>query len=275
MKVFRVKLVVCTLASLLIYMWSSACMAFPLSTVDWKRLGDSAKQAMQIAKQVQIEVQSNMYIIKQIQNGGYAAAAGELFGKIARGDYDRYGQIFADSKQVLKDGAEATKKKKEEDAKIQEKNQETAAKAAEEIAKSNEEAQKQADAAQKVNNEKAKKSKWSQAYNWVKKYGRSTSDTAFGTVDAIKKGGSITEIGKNIYDTASKSGKEIYDGMKEEHDQKKAEDQKQAEETAERLKNFGEKASKDLNKQLEEQRQKEEKAKMEALLQQLQQQNKK
>ena len=126
MKVFRVKLVVCTLASLLIYMWSSACMAFPLPTADWKRLGDSAKQAMQIAKQVQIEVQSNMYIIKQIQNGGYAAAAGELFGKIARGDYDRYGQMFADSKQVLKDGAEATKKKKEEDAKIQEKNQETA-----------------------------------------------------------------------------------------------------------------------------------------------------
>ena len=124
MKVFRVKLVVCTLASLLIYMWPSACMAFPLPTADWKRLGDSAKQAMQIAKQVQIEVQSNMYIIKQIQNGGYAAAAGELFGKIARGDYDRYGQMFADSKQVLKDGAEATKKKKEEDAKIQEKNQE-------------------------------------------------------------------------------------------------------------------------------------------------------
>ena len=41
---------------------------------------------------------------------------------------------------------------------------------------------------------------------------------------------------------------------------------------AERLKNFGEKASKDFNKQLEEQRQKEEKAKWEALLQQ---QNKK
>ena len=112
MKVFRVNIVVCTLASLLIYMWSSVCMAYPLPTVDWKRLGDSAKQASQIAKQVQIEVQSNLNIIRQIQNGGYAAAAGELFGKIERGDYDRYGKMYADSKQVLEDGVAATKKKK-------------------------------------------------------------------------------------------------------------------------------------------------------------------
>ena len=276
MKVFRINWVVCTLASLLIYMYSSVCVALtPLSTFDRSRVGASLKHGAEIAKQVQIEIKSNLNIIKQIQNGGYAAAAGELFGKVENGDYDRYGKMFADSKQVLKDGADATKKKKEEDAKVQEKNQETAAKAAKEIAKDNKEAQKQADAVQKVNNEKAKKSKWSQAYNWVKKYGRSTADTAFGTADAIENGGSLKTIGKNIFDVANKSGKEVYEGMKEEHDQKKAEEQKQAEELAKNLKNFGEKASKDLNKQLEEQHQKEEKAKSDALLQQLQQQNKK
>ncbi len=229
MKVFRVNIVVCTLASLLIYMWSSVCMAYPLPTVDWKRLGDSAKQASQIAKQVQIEVQSNLNIIRQIQNGGYAAAAGELFGKIERGDYDRYGKMYADSKQVLEDGADATKKKKEEEAKVKEKNQETAAKTAEETAKDNAEAQKQADAAQKANNEKAKKSKWSQAYSWVKKYGRSTSDAAFGVADAIKSGGSITTVGKNLYDSAGKSGMKVYQGMKDDHDQQKAEEEKRAE----------------------------------------------
>lgn len=276
MKVFRINWVVCTLASLLICMYSSVCVALtPLSTRDWSRLRDSAKQGAEIAKQAQTEIKSNLNIIKQIQNGGYAAAAGELFGKVENGDYDRYGKMFADSKQVLKDGADATKKKKEEDAKIQEKNQETAAKAAEEIAKDNKEAQKQADAVQKVNNEKAKKSKWSQAYNWVKKYGRSTADTAFGTADAIENGGSLKTIGKNIFDVANKSGKEVYEGMKEEHDQKKAEKQKQAEELAKNLKEVGEKTAKDLNKQLEEQHQKEEKAKSDALLQQLQQQNKK
>ena len=270
MKVFRINLVVCTLASLLICMYSSVCVAYPISTRDWSRLRDSAKQAAEIAKQAYTEVKSNLNIVKQIQNGGYAAAAGELFGKVENGDYDRYGKMFADSKQVLKDGADATKKKKEEDAKIQEKNQETA-----EIAKDNKEAQKQADAVQKVNNEKAKKSKWSQAYNWVKKYGRSTADTAFGTADAIENGGSLKTIGKNIFDVANKSGKEVYEGMKEEHDQKKAEEQKQAEELAKNLKEVGEKTAKDLNKQLEEQHQKEEKAKSDALLQQLQQQNKK
>lgn len=268
MKVFRINWVVCTLASLLIYMYSSVCVAYPLSTRDWSRLRDSAKQGAEIANQVKTEVDSNLRLIKIVQHGGYGAAAGELFGKIENGDYDRYGKMFADSKQVLKDGADATKKKKEEDAKVQEKNQETAAKAAEEIAKDNKEAQKQADAVQKVNNEKAKKSKWSQAYNWVKKYGRSTAD-------AIKQGGSIKTIGKNIFDVANKSGKEVYEGMKKEHDQKKAEEQKQAEELAKNLKEVGEKAAKDLNKQLEEQHQKEEKAKSDALLQQLQQQNKK
>lgn len=275
MKVFRMNLIVCTLASLLIYMWSSVCQAYPLPTVDWKRLGDSAKQASQIAKQVQIEIQSNMNIIKQIQNGGYAAAAGELFGKIENGDYDRYGKMFADSKQVLKDGADATKKKKEEDAKIKQENQEKAAETAEKTAKDIEEAKEKADAAQKANNEKAKKSKWSQAYSWVKKYGRSTSNAAFGTADAIKNGGSLTTIGKNIYDTAGKSGKDIYNGMKDEHDQKQAEEKKKAEEISNNLKKFGEKATEDFNKKIEEDRQKEEKAKQEALLKQLQEQNKK
>lgn len=276
MKVFRINWVVCTLASLLICMYSSVCVALsPLSTYDRSRLLASGKQAAAIAEQIKKEVDSNLRLIKIVQNGGYAAAAGELFGKVENGDYDRYGKMFADSKQVLKDGADATKKKKEEDAKIQEKNQETAAKAAKEIAKDNKEAQKQADAVQKVNNEKAKKSKWSQAYNWVKKYGRSTADTAFGTVDAIENGGSLKTIGKNIFDVANKSGKEVYEGMKEEHDQKKAEEQKQAEELAKNLKEVGEKTAKDLNKQLEEQHQKEEKAKSDALLQQLQQQNKK
>lgn len=276
MKVFRINWVVCTLASLLIYMYSSVCVALtPMPTRDWNRLLASGKHGVQIANQVKTEVKSNLDIIKQVQHGGYGAAAGELFGKIENGDYDRYGKMFADSKQVLKDGADATKKKKEEDAKVQEKNQETAAKAAEEIAKDNKEAQKQADAVQKVNNEKAKKSKWNQAFNFVKKYGRSTADTVIGTADAIKQGGSIKTIGKNIFDVANKSGKEVYEGMKEEHDQKKAEEQKQAEELAKNLKEVGEKTAKDLNKQLEEQHQKEEKAKSDALLQQLQQQNKK
>ena len=98
--------------------------AFPLPTQDLSRLAQSAKTTKLQIDEIYQEYQSNMHIIKQIQNGGYAAAARELFGKIQNGDYDRYGGMVKNLGVSLETGAanaQAVASKKEKRKEINQK----------------------------------------------------------------------------------------------------------------------------------------------------------
>ena len=68
--------------------------AFPLPTLDISRIKTAVQNTMHAVQEIKQEIESNLRIIQEIQNGGYMAAAGDLFGKIQNGDYDRFGQNF-------------------------------------------------------------------------------------------------------------------------------------------------------------------------------------
>ena len=66
--------------------------AFPLPSLDISRIKTAIENTMHAVQEIKQEIESNIQIIKEIQNGGFMAAAGDLFGKIQAGDYDRFGQ---------------------------------------------------------------------------------------------------------------------------------------------------------------------------------------
>lgn len=66
--------------------------AFPLPTLDISRITTAVQNTMHAVQEIKQEIESNLRIIQEIQNGGFMAAAGDLFGKIQNGDYDRFGQ---------------------------------------------------------------------------------------------------------------------------------------------------------------------------------------
>ncbi len=202
------------------------CFAFPLPTLDIKRIGQSLKQTKLMVDQYKQEVESNLQIVKQIQNGGYAAAAGALFGKIANGDYDRFGSMYQDLSANLKTGALETKAVFANKEYRKEINKELA----EEDAKRKEAAAEQAKAAAgkltDSNVESYKESKWKKSYNWIKSHGNQLSSITSGVSSSIEKGGNIISVGKNIYDSsAADAAKDIY----EEESDKAAERKKQEE----------------------------------------------
>lgn len=212
------------LLSLSVILYGRASFAFPLPTMDMTRLAQSAKTVKLQIDQVQQEIESNLHIIKQIQNGGYAAAARELFGKVQNGDYDRFGalvknlgvnlEISAKSAQALASNREKRKEINLGLAEAEARRKQAAA----------EKAKAQAEAAVNENVEQAKKSGFNRAYNWAKRYGLSATNTVIGTVDAIDDGGNIIDVGKNIKNNTSASLGDITNKVKE--DQKDLDDAK-------------------------------------------------
>ncbi len=161
------------LLSLSIILYGRASFAFPLPTMDMTRLAQSAKTVKLQIDQVKQEIESNMHIIQQIQNGGYAAAARELFGKVQNGDYDRFGALMQDlgvNLEISAKSAQAVASKREKRKEI---NVGLAKAEAERKQKAAEKAKAQAEAAVNENVEQAKKSGFNRAYNWAKRYGLS------------------------------------------------------------------------------------------------------
>lgn len=79
--------------------------AFPLLCSDPARLVASARVTMQEIMIIKQEVESNLRIIEEIRNGGFAAAGAMIFTKIQNGDYDRFGKALSNVKTNAKDMA--------------------------------------------------------------------------------------------------------------------------------------------------------------------------
>lgn len=241
MSLYRLKFFILSLVCLIVLNSGNICQAFPLPTADMKRIASSAKTTKLQVDQVRQEIQSNMQIIKMIQNGGYAAAAGALFGKIENGDYERYGEMFGDLGDSVRDTGmatqagfakgEAKKQAREKYKKAKEKEQ----KKREERAR----AASQSATGEAVNI--SRNNRFNKVYSWVKKYGRTSSEGIIGAKDTIEEGGGFKNVAEGLYKTAGKSGTDVYKGMADDH---KAQVQKEA---AERAK------QEEWNKKLQEQ----------------------
>ena len=72
--------------------------AFPLLCMDNMNLVQSAKVTMQEIMIIKQEVESNLRIVDEIRNGGFAAAGAMIFDKIQNGDYDRFGKALSNVK---------------------------------------------------------------------------------------------------------------------------------------------------------------------------------
>lgn len=90
----------------MITMISSNAHAFgiPLLSADMQRLVTSVKVTMNEIMIIKQEVESNLKIIEEIRNGGFASAGAMIFDKIQNGDYDRFGQSL---KNVRNEGLSA------------------------------------------------------------------------------------------------------------------------------------------------------------------------
>lgn len=109
----KIKIVAST--ALVITLISSKAYAFgiPLLSADLQRLISSIKVTMNEIMIIKQEVESNMRIIKEIKNGGFAAAGAMIFEKIQSGDYDRFGQALTNVKSEGQDMSANIKARKD------------------------------------------------------------------------------------------------------------------------------------------------------------------
>lgn len=169
------------------------CASFPLPSADIKRMVENAKKTYNQVLEIKQEVESNMRIVQEIQNGGYAAAAGDLFAKIQNGDYDRFGANVKGAVQGLKQGA----KDAQYAAADKEKRAEIAQKEADKLAKKKKAEDQKAEGEGKEkteeNIEKEKENKFKKAYTWLKesKLGKGTKST----YNFIKNNKTLTSSG--------------------------------------------------------------------------------
>ena len=253
MNFYRLKFFILSLVSLIVLNSGNVCQAFPLPTADMKRIASSAKTVKLQVDQVRQEIQSNIQIIKMIQNGGYAAAAGALFGKIENGDYERYGTMFGDLKDSVRDSAIATQAGFAKGAAKE--------KAREKYKQAKEKEQRLRDERAKLASQTAtgqavaisKNNRFNRVYTWVKKYGGTSSEGIIGTVDTIKEGGGIRNVAEGLYQTAGKAGANVYKGMaKDNKDQREAAEAAEREEAGNKLREQTQKQMNDMSNQFHE-----------------------
>ncbi|MBQ9271962.1 MAG: hypothetical protein IJ218_06840 [Alphaproteobacteria bacterium] len=169
--------------TLMIISIAGKSMAFPLPTADIKRIASSVQVAMNQALQIKQEIESNLLIVKEIQNGGYAAAAGDLFAKVQNGDYDRFGNNLKGLQESTYAATHSAKSVQER----QERQRAERAKKEEEKLKANAEANKKGAEQAKETHKKANQSFFGRAYNWIKG-NRATTTSGLNAIDAIKDG---------------------------------------------------------------------------------------
>ena len=95
---------VATLAIMITFCAEKA-MAFPLPTFDLKRIASGLIEAYYQVMEIKQEVDSNLRTIKEIVNGGYGAAAKDLFTSLKDGDFDRFGNSLYSMKSYAKQEA--------------------------------------------------------------------------------------------------------------------------------------------------------------------------
>lgn len=178
-----------TVLSFVIISIAGESLAYPLPTNDVKRIASSVQTVANQAVQIKQEYENNMKIVQEIQNGGYAAAAGDLFGKIQNGDYDRFGDNLKNTQNAIYDGTHSAQKvaerKKLEEAKRLE--AEKRALEEEQAARAN------ATANAKTAHQKANKSFFGRAYDWIKG-NRLATDAALSSVNAATNGGRLSDV---------------------------------------------------------------------------------
>lgn len=81
----------------------------PLPSFDFTRISENVKKTINQVMEIKAEIDSNLMILREIQNGGFAAAAGMLFAKIENGDYDRLGGNIKGLKESMDVNAEEAK----------------------------------------------------------------------------------------------------------------------------------------------------------------------
>ena len=179
---------------------SSKAYAFgiPLMSFDMKRIIDSARIIMQQVMIIKQEIDSNLAIIQEIQNGGFANAGAMIFSKIQNGDYDRFGNALSTVKSESQDIAvnvQATRARKEWEEEAMAagySKEETEAyiqqKSAIHMETAKAEREKAKAAAKAARGENAFK----QSYNWLKKNSGVTS----GASDALRgvSGGNLGQV---------------------------------------------------------------------------------
>lgn len=160
--------------ALMITLVAPESKAFPLLCSDPSRLASSYRVMSQEVAIIKQEIESNLNIIKEIQNGGFAAAGAAIFGKIQNGDYDRFGKsvnaLERQSKELTMSQEELDKARAEEQKKREAE--------MERMKQENIEKQQQAERMQALRSaeERAKEEAKSQrgdnifssAYNWLK-----------------------------------------------------------------------------------------------------------
>ena len=75
--------------------------AFPLLCADFGRLANTVQVTANEIMIIKQEIDNNMKIIKEIQNGGFAAAGAMIFSNIQSDELDRFGNMWSDAKSQL------------------------------------------------------------------------------------------------------------------------------------------------------------------------------
>lgn len=70
----------------------------PLLSADFGRLTSAAQITMNDIMIIKQEIDNNIKAIKEIQNGGFAAAGAAIFGNIQSDELDRFGNMWSDAK---------------------------------------------------------------------------------------------------------------------------------------------------------------------------------
>ncbi|MBR1601608.1 MAG: cell envelope integrity protein TolA [Alphaproteobacteria bacterium] len=212
----------------------SDAKAFPLLCSDPSRLVASARVTMQEIMIIKQEVESNLKIIEEIRNGGFAAAGAMIFNKIQNGDYDRFGKALSNVKTNAQDMS-VNVADREWKAKREEELRNSGMSAKEAKAKAQQEAAERMQAYEEAQNqarERAKAERGSNAftnsYNWLKNnqsftsgasnaltgvangnWGQALNGAAGATGGAVGSEGvgntigSIGNIGVGVYDSIS------------------------------------------------------------------------
>ena len=169
---------------------SSKAYAFgiPLLSADMKRLIDSAQMIMQQVSIIKQEIDSNLAIIQEIQNGGFASAGAMIFDKIQNGDYDRFGNALSSVKSESQDMAANVKARKqfkeEEQAALAQGMTEEQARAVaqQKMAEKLQKDKKEREQAKAIRKAARGENAFDKSYNWLK----SNSGVTSGASDALR-----------------------------------------------------------------------------------------
>lgn len=199
------------LATTFMIAYSGAAYAFPLPTFDMSRMSEAARMTANQIIEIKLEIESNYRIIQEIQNGGFGAAAGDLFSKIQNGNYDRFGNNL----RSLKDEADLSVERYKETQAAKAREMELRAEGmSEELAReqaTKESAERQATAAmQKAekdaqSRETRKNTALNNTYNWLKN-NRSVTNAAVSATYGLQNGNVGQVVGSAVQGTGSVLG---------------------------------------------------------------------